>query len=206
MWAACEPKITKNEFFRAKKSSNAKKSFDSSPHLLPNPIWHNRGAKNAIFQNSKLPGRKRNIFQKKSLLGPKFGIFPLLAHFACKPHVGQKLPKMAFFEPKNRGIQKNISTVAHICCQTPCGTTGRSKTPLLVNFWRFWPFSGFFACKSAIFAFLVILAISGGKRLSTEELNSEKKSWRLIWPPDGAGYLQKTIFYQMSLVWGSPLA
>ena len=87
------------------------------------------------FSEFETPRSKTQNFPKKShFWGPNSVFPPFLAHFACKPHVGQKLPKMAFFEPKNRGIQKNISTIAHICWQTPLGTNRRQKTPILVKF------------------------------------------------------------------------
>ena len=107
--------------------------------LVPPSFWGDLGARRV---------------KRRPQMGPK-------SHFACGPHVGQKFPKMPFFGPKNRAMQKNISTMAHICCQTPCGTTGRSKTPFLVNFWQFWPFSGFFACRNVILAFSAILVFSG---------------------------------------------
>ena len=115
-------------------------------------------------------------FSKKShFFGTFLGISPIWAHFACKAHVGQKLWKTAFFEPKNRGMQKNLSTAADLCSQTPVGTTGRPKTPFLVDFWRFWPFSGFFACKSAILAVLAIFGHSDFPQIFGSVANSEKK-------------------------------
>ena len=41
--------MIKNGFFRTTKLSTAKKCFDSSPPLLPKPIWYNREAKKSIF-------------------------------------------------------------------------------------------------------------------------------------------------------------
>ena len=95
--------------------------------------------------------KKKNHFLGLFLVFP-----PIWAYFACKPQEGQKMSKMAFFEPKNRGIQKIISTTAHLCCQTPLGPTGGQKrqfwsffgdfgdfqdfSHVKVPFWPFWPF------------------------------------------------------------------
>ena len=127
-------------------------------------------------------------FSKKShFWGPNSVFPPFLAHFACAMDAGQKFPKMAFFAPKTRAIPQILSTVAYICGQTPFGTTGRPKTPILVKFWRFWPFSGFFACRRAIFAFLALFGPFRWHQIRPRFHKFYKFSWRRVGPVDGGG-------------------
>ena len=89
------------------------------------------------------------------------------------------MSKMAFFEPKNRGIQKNISAIAHICWQTPFGTTGGPREAKTANFGQFFGdfghFQDFSQVKVPVWPFWpfwpVEVNLFHGLRLNSEKKN-----------------------------------